>query len=335
MSIPAPDTEKLPLVRAACAEKLRKLGKEGAAMDRWNLVVMMFIAMVVAAIIAAFLGANYNSTDLGSSERGWMRLAFWISFAATPGFLLATIVNAVRAIRVQSSATFAVACPSCAARRELSGVFAMRFNLTCPSCYAVVDGSADSHATRRHCDYCHLDWYGTPTGPCVGCRGTGPGGSCRFCKTPIYQNAIACLSCGAWLSEAESGFATGAGSYDPVRFSARLARAYALGLWSRVAPAAAELEALLGPVANPGALDAGTWGRIGSMLSEPKSLLPKLALAVEWARGPGGGMEPLPAEIAESLAKMDASIERCNTGGMKLNEELDAVRKATAALAVS
>lgn len=333
MSVPAPSPDKRALVRAACAEKLRKLGKEGAASDRWNLVVMMFIATVVAAMIAAFLGANYNSTDISSSMRGWMRLAFWISLVATPGFLLVTIVNVIRAIRVQASATFSLVCPSCAASHELSGVFAKRFNLTCPTCYAVVDGSADSHASKRHCNYCHLDWYGTPTGPCAGCRGTSPGGSCPFCKAPVYQHAIACLSCGAWLSEAEAGFATGAASYDPVRFSSPLARAYALGIWASVAPAAAGLEALLGSVDNPGALDAGTWGRIGSTLSEPKSLLPKFALAVEWARGPGGGMEPLPADIAEALAKLDKTIERCNAGGMKLNDEIDAVRKARAALA--
>ena len=119
-----------------------------------------------------------------------------------------------------------------------------------------------------------------------------------------------------------------------MRFSARLARSYALGIWARVEPEATGLDQFLAPVKNPGGLEAAAWGRIGATLSEPKSTLPKFALAVEWTRRPGADpIEPLPSQIAEALAKLDANIERCNAGGMKLDEELKAVRQARKSLA--
>ncbi len=289
---------------------------------------------MIAAVGALFLGAHYNADDIDSATRGWARLAFWIALAATPAFLIATIVNIARAARAQSAGAFTIACPSCGGRQELSGIFRKRFNLTCPACYAVVDGSEEAHAAKRHCDYCHLDWFGTPAGPCPSCRGSGPGSSCPHCKAAIHRDAIGCVSCGAWLSEAESGFESGTGSYDPVRFSARLARTYALGIWAQVEPQATGLDELLAPVKNPGALDAAKWGRIGATLSEPKSTLPKFALAVEWTRRPGADrIEPFPPEIAEGLAKLDANIERCNAGGMKLDDELRAARRARESLA--
>lgn len=325
---------KLDLVDAACREKLRRLSKEGGIAHNWKGAGVMALGAVVAAVFTIYLRVEiYNATDISTSMRGWGRLMYWITLTATPTFVLGAAWFAMQATRTAVSATFALACPQCKAIHELSNIHWKGFNVTCPACYSVIAGSADTHETPRRCEYCELEYFGAATGDCPGCRGGSSMGKCPYCKTAIPRGVICCVSCNQWLLEKETGFKDGTASYDPTRFGPKLARSYVIGIWERLAPVAEDLDALLKSVPNPGDFSPSTAGSVGGGLSTPTSILPKLALAAQWMQRPGVTAEPLPPAVAEGLAKLDAGVTRCADSGMKMHDVLTAIRTARRAVA--
>jgi hypothetical protein len=327
-SAPASASSDLDLVDAACKKKLGLLSKEGAAAHRRTIASIMFVGMVVAGGLFFFFRANYNATDVDSATRGWIRLAYWLTVPATPAFLFAGIWNLLRAARAQSAGAFALKCPSCGATHELSEIFRKGFNLTCPTCYSVIDGSGQDHMTKRSCSYCSLGWFGRATGDCPGCRGSNETANCPHCKASIARGAIGCVHCNQWLKDKESGFGEGSASYDVTRFGPKLARAYAVGIWERIEPVATDLDALLTQKPDPKQFSPGEAGSVGGGLSEPTRLLHYFALAAQWLRRPGLPVEPLPPEIGAALTKLEANVAKCDAAGMKLEDALRAARAA-------
>jgi hypothetical protein len=330
----------LELVDAACREKLRKLSKEGGIAESWKTAGILFLGAVITAAICLFFRSQYNATDISTSMRGGVRLGYWATLEMAPMAALGGLWFVVRAFRMRVAATFRVECPECSASQELSAVYRKRFALTCPACYAVVRGCAASYATRLRCDYCELEYFGAADadGPCPSCRRRGPGlrAKCPQCKQALPRGALCCVRCNKWLGQEESGSDSGTAAYDVTGFSSTVARTYVVELARRVLNFVEGGERIIGTGTDAPHLDPSTAGRFGGSLAEHERILPKLALGAQWLARPRAPATPLPAAVADTLARMEALLERLEKANLKPATEvlapLRAARRSVAAL---
>lgn len=323
----------LHLADAACRAKLNRLSKKGGIAHHWKTVGGMLLGVVIAFVLSLGLDVGMDAPDISEAKRGWAKLMFLIARGLIPFFVIGAAWFALQAIRSQVSATFRLECPRCRATHELSTVHRRRFELTCPACYTLVRGSAESHSTRVRCDYCELEYFdASGSGArCPSCRRSKPGATakCPQCSHAVPKGVVCCLHCGRWLGEPLAGFGSGTTIYDVTQFSSKLARTYAVELARLMLSVTEFLEAVLASVTDVRTLDPGTTGRICGSLSEPTDLLPKLALAAEWIRRPGGvAVEPLPASVVDVLVRMEAALKRFCDGGLPLRKALSAVGTA-------
>jgi hypothetical protein len=313
-------------VDAACRGRLHKLSKEGGIAESWKTAGIALLAVVVLGAMCLFFRSQYNATDISASTRGWVRLAYWVTLLMAPMAALGGLWFVARAFRMRVAATFRVECPECGASHELSAVYRKRFALTCPDCYAVVRGNAASYATRMRCDYCELAYFDAADaeGRCPSCRRREPGlrAKCPQCNQALPKGTVCCVSCNKWLGEKESGFETGTASYDVTVFSSPVARTYVVELARRVLKFVEGGERIIGTGTDVPHLDPSTTGRFAGSLAEHERILPKLALGAQWLRRPSAPATPLPASVADTLARMEVLLERLEKADLKSAREV-------------
>ena len=320
----------LDLVDAACRDKLRSLTKAGGVSQFGDDFASAAGYTVAAIVVVVYIRLDvYNSTTVSTAIRGWARLAYWLVLFTIPFGLAITGQAFVMSKRVAASATLMLTCPGCGTSHEISDVHRKHFSLTCPICYAVIVGSADTYSTARTCDYCGLAFFGGPVGDCPSCRGGGVKTECPHCKAEIPRGAIGCVSCNRWLVAQKLGE-----SNDSISFGPKLARTYIMDIWNLISPRVDDLDDCVNSLPDSRDILPATANSVLSTLNIPRSVLPNLALAAQWLQRPGIPSEPLPPSIAERLAKFDAILTRFLDRDLKHAAPVrEAVRTARRAVA--
>lgn len=303
----------LDLVDAACRENLRKLTKEGGASDYASHFVGAIGFSIAAILAVVYIRLDlYNSTTISPGLRGWVRLAYWVLLISAPFCLAFAAWAFVLSKRVAASASLLVTCPGCSTPHELSDVHRDRFSFTCPSCYAVIVGSAGAYSHSRRCAYCGLVYFGGQGGDCPSCRGGSAEAACPHCKAAIPRGAIGCVSCNRWLVPQSLGE-----SSDAITFGPKLARAYVVDIWNRISPHVNDLATTLKAMPDSRDVPPATANSVLMSLTTPRAILPNLALAAQWLQRPGVPAEPLPPSIAEGLGTFDTLLTRYIAGGVR------------------
>lgn len=294
----------LDLVDAACRDKLRKLTKAGGVSDYADSIAGALGFTVAAIVVVVYIRLDvYNSTTISPGIRGWARLAYWVLLLSIPPCLVFAGWAFVMSKRVAASADLALTCPGCRTPHEISDRHRDSFSFTCPSCYAVIVGTAGAYTHSRHCAYCGLDYFGGQGGDCPSCRGGSAEANCPHCNAAVPRGAIGCVSCNRWLVPQVLG-----ASNDAISFGPRLTRAYVVDIWNLVAPHVDNLATTLNSLSGSRDVPPATANGVLMSLTTPRAILPNLALAAQWSQRPGAPSEPLPPSIAEGLTKFDAIL---------------------------